>query len=182
MAQKISVLTPLAYIIVMISSLVIFSTIYRKNKIRKLTTFKPVYEQTFARDNYFALKEIPNVDKKLLRCALIRWAGEDIRQIVKMKQAKEILNALHQKGSLGDSTYQKFMTNEKIIEAELQMIGAEANEMHPNWGNNIFKTATEVAQVDGLRTRVAESEVVKKEYEETLANIRQRALVDLNED
>ncbi|VVT45309.1 uncharacterized protein SAPINGB_P000707 [Magnusiomyces paraingens] len=189
MAGKISVLTPLAYIFVIITSLVIFSSVYRRRKIQQLASLKPVYEQSFARNNYYTLKSQNEkaerdglkkpIPEKLINAALIRWAGEDVRQIVKMKQAKEQLTALHQRGSIGDITYNKFVTNEKAIEIELQIISQEANSIKEGWANTIFNVATEVSQSDGVSARIKEASKVKEDYEKTLQKIRQRALAEL---
>lgn len=189
MAGKISIFTPLAYIFVMITSLVIFSSVYRRRKVVQLASIKPVYEQSFARNNYFTLKaqnedaEINGQKKpipdKVIRAALIRWAGEDVRQIIKMKQAKDQLTTLHQRGSIGDGTYTKFITNEKAIEIELQVISQEANSIKEGWAATIFNVASEVSQSDGVTARIKEAAKVKEEYTKTLEKIRQRALEDL---
>lgn len=186
MAQKISILTPLAYIFVMVTALAVFSTVYRKRKIQQLASVKPIYETSFARNNYFTIKSLqeqsqggPNeIPSKLVSSALIRWAGEDVRQIIKMKQAKDTLTQLHQKGFIGDSTFTKFTTNEKAIELELQIISKEANSIKPGWETTIFNTATEVSQADGIRTRIEESQQLKEDYNKSLEKIRQRALAE----
>lgn len=191
MSQKISIFTPLAYIFVMITSLVIFSTVYRQRKLKQVAGLKPVYETSFARDNYFYSKNLleqqvadkvpvaKRIPESTIKAALVRWAGEDVRQLIKMKQSKETLTQLHQKGFVGDSTFTKFTTSEKAIELEIQEIAKEANSYKEGFGQAIFALASDVSQTDGIRTRLANAQKLKVEYQERLNKIRKDALAEL---
>lgn len=193
MAQNISILTPLAYIFVMITTFVVFSVVYRRRKVRQLSNIKPIYDLSFARDNYFYVKALfeenggkgsnkKQIPDTLIESALVRWAENDIRQIVKMKQSKEVLTQIHQKGFISDATYTKFITSEKALELEVQEIVREAEEFRKGLGEKIFGLTTDISQADGIRIRVKNAEKFKQEYQERWDKIKAKALADLEKE
>ena len=89
MAQSISILTPILYVAVLLTSLIVFSTVYRRRKLSDITKTEPWYTQNFPRELYFSLKDNPTTQKvpeKLIKAALIRWAAEDVRQMLKIER------------------------------------------------------------------------------------------------
>lgn len=192
MAQRISILTPLAYIFVMVTSIIVFSVVYRRRKVLQLSNLKPVYDISFARDNYFYVKDLYDqqkeekklpIDKRVplsvVHSALTRWAENDIRQIIKMKQNKEILTQMHQRGFIADSTYTKFVTSEKALELEVQDIVAEAESIQEGLGQQLFALVTDISQSDGLRVRMQNAQKLKAEYQERLDKVRAKAIAEL---
>ncbi|CDO53424.1 hypothetical protein DV451_003972 [Geotrichum candidum] len=180
MAQSISVYTPLAYVFVVVTALIIFSSVHRRRKIASLYSTEPIFNTNFARDNYFALKDLPkSPPEKILKAALLRWASEDVRKLLKLKTSKEILSTLHQRGSVGDNTWTKFLTQEKQVEVELNTIAQEANELKPEWANTLFQTAQEIALNQGLRKRLVETQKLKEDYQEQFDKVQKRTLEEL---
>lgn len=142
---------------------------------------EPFYPTSFARDNFFHLKSLEKTPpEKIMKAALIRWAAEDIRKLLKLKNNKEILSTLHQRGSVGDNTWTKFTAQEKALELEINQIAVIANELKPGWANLLFQTATEITQNEGLRKRIADTEDMKKDYQEKLDIIQKKSLEELS--
>lgn len=141
----------------------------------------PFYPTNFARDNYFALKSLEKPPpEKIIKAALIRWASEDVRKLLKIKACKEVLTTLHQRGSVGDNTWAKVTTQEKQLEFDINAIAAEANAIKPGWANTLFQTATEVTQNEGLRRRLADSQAMKVEFQEKLDIIQKKSLEEFS--
>lgn len=142
---------------------------------------EPFYTTAFARDNYYALKALEKPPpEKIMRAALLRWASEDVRKLLKIKSCKEVLTTLHQRGSVGDNTWTKVTTQEKQIELEINAIAAEANELKAGWANTIFQTATELTQNEGLRKRLADTKEMKAQFQEKLDIIQKKSLEEFS--
>lgn len=60
-----------------------------------------------------------------MKAALLHRAVEDIRRILEVKNAKQALSNLLQRGSVGDDLWQRFLRAEKEIEAELRDVVEE---------------------------------------------------------
>lgn len=139
------------------------------------------YPTNFARDNYYSLKALEKPPpEKIMKAALLRWASEDVRKLLKLKSNKEILGTLHQRGSIGDNTWTKFSAQEKQLEAEVNLIAAEANAMKPGWANALFQTATEITQNEGLRKRLADTQEMKLQFQEKLDIIQKKSLEEFS--
>lgn len=139
------------------------------------------FDTNFARDNYFALKDLEKPPpEKILKAALIRWASEDVRKLLKLKSCKEFLTTLHQRGSVGDNTWAKVTNQEKQLELEINSIAAEANAIKPDWANSLFQTATEVTQNEGLRKRLSDTQKMKEEFQEQLDIIQKKSLEEFS--
>ena len=96
------------------------------------------------------------VPDSVIKAALLRRATEDIHRIISMRNAKQALSTLLQRGSVGDDLWQRFQRGEKELEAELQDVVAEANALAAGWGQSIFQSANEMAANARLRDRIAE--------------------------
>lgn len=81
----------------------------------------------------------------LLKAALLQRAVEDVRRIWRLREDKPALSALLQKGSVGDEVWNRFISAEKEIEAEVVEVVGEANTFKEGWGQFIFNTASEMA-------------------------------------
>ncbi|CEH18198.1 Preprotein translocase subunit Sec66 [Ceraceosorus bombacis] len=68
----------------------------------------------------------------------------DVKRIIRMRDDKQAMAALVQKGSLGDETVARFALAEKELEAELLDVISEANTFREGWGQLIFPTAGEM--------------------------------------
>lgn len=65
------------------------------------------------------------VPEGVIRAALLRRAVEDIARIIQVRQAKQALNTLLQRGSVGEDLNQRFQRAEKEIEEELKDVVME---------------------------------------------------------
>ena len=135
--MALSIFVPIGYITVLIVSLSIFSKVYRKRT--ALALAKDHGNSWFAeghpeRDIYQTLVQaaatasaqssegngnvaaIPDI---VLKAALLNRAMTDVKRIIRMRDDKQALSVLLQKGSIGDETMAKFTMAEKELEAEI---------------------------------------------------------------
>jgi translocation protein SEC66 len=149
---------PFAYLTILIGSLTVFSTLYRKRQAAKTASLSPWFPPHLQRDIYLTLlhKEDPKVPDSILKAALLRRATEDIHRIVQVRNAKQALQGLLQRGSVGDDLWQRFQRAEKEIEEELRDVVTEANAYAPNWGQSIFQSASEMAQNTQIRSQLTD--------------------------
>lgn len=152
-----SLLLPIAYLIVLIGSLAIFSTLYRRRQAAATLSLEPWFPQHLPRNIYLSLLELQTTQKipdTILRAALLRRAVEDIHRLMQLRSQKPALLQLLQRGSVGDDLFKRFQAAEKEMELELKDVQAEANALAPlpsganpatAWGNTIFQSASEMA-------------------------------------
>jgi translocation protein SEC66 len=126
MVNWIGLAIPFAYLGILIGSLAVFSSLYRKNKAAKAASLAPWFPAHLQRNVYLSLLHIdpeagaPKVPDSVLKAALLRRATEDIHRIVQVRNAKQALSTLLQRGSVGDDLWQRFQRAEKEIEDELR--------------------------------------------------------------
>ncbi|KAH8676299.1 Sec62/63 complex, subunit Sec66 [Xylariales sp. PMI_506] len=191
-----SLALPFGYIFVLVSSLYVFSTIYRKRRAVQLANLEPWFPPHLQKQVYSSLLEIAATDgaeKKgtkvpdsVIRAALLRRAVEDIGRIIQVRQAKQALNVLLQRGSVGEDLNHRFQRAEKEIEEELKEVVMEANALAPGWGQTIFQSANEMAANAILRKRLDEIQgqvdSEKEWWEKRREIIRQDFEKELDED
>lgn len=121
---------PFAYLFILGGSLAVFSNLNRKRKVAKAQSLEPWFPQHLQRNIYLSLlhMENPKVPDSILKAALLRRATEDIHRIVQIRNAKQALQVLLQRGSVGDDLWQRFQRAEKEIEEELRDV---VNEVCP---------------------------------------------------
>ncbi|GIK07458.1 translocation protein S66 [Aspergillus viridinutans] len=167
MVDWLSLAVPLAYLGVLLGSLATFSSLYRKRKARKATSLEPWFPPHLQRDIYFSLlhhdppasssskeKKAPAVPETVLKAALLRRATEDIKRVMALRNQKQALAMLLQRGSVGDDLWQRFQRAEKEMEDEVRDVVAEANAYVPNWGQTIFQSANEMLNNALFRERL----------------------------
>ncbi|QKX54008.1 uncharacterized protein TRUGW13939_01090 [Talaromyces rugulosus] len=167
MVDWVSLAIPFAYLGILIGSLAIFSSLYRKRKAVKALSFEPWFPSHLQRDIYFSLlhieppsssggkdKKAPAVPETVLKAALLRRAGEDIKRVMAIRDQKQALSLLLQRGSVGDDLWQRFQRAEKEMEDEVRDVVQEANAYYPNWGQIIFQSAREMDQNALFRQRI----------------------------
>lgn len=146
---------------------------------------EPWYPDNFAKELYFAVVDKKDEIKdekefdKLAKSALIRWASEDLRRFIKMRENKQVLTGLHQRGAVGDEIWNRFTTSEKLLELELQEVAKEAETYQEGWSQQLFQTATEVTQNEAIRKRMAEFPKQQQDYREAYEAARKSSLADL---
>lgn len=159
--MALSIFVPIGYITVLVISLSIFSKVYRKRTAQALIREhgSPWFPEGHPeRDIYQTLVQasasssgegddagkqatVPDV---VLKAALLNRAMADVRRIIRMRDDKQALQVLLQKGSIGDETMAKFALAEKELEAEILDVVSEANTFREGWGQLIFPTASEM--------------------------------------
>lgn len=148
---------PIGYITVLVVSLSIFSKVYRRRTAEALVREhgQPWFPEGHPeRDIYQTLVQASSasgtekqqnvVPDVVLKAALLNRAMADVRRIIRMRDDKQALTALLQKGSIGDETMAKFNLAEKELEAEILDVVSEANTFREGWGQLIFPTASEM--------------------------------------
>lgn len=70
---------------------------------------------------------------------------------MRIREDKPALQALLQKGSVGDDLWNSFLAAEKEMEAEIVEVMAEANSFVEGWGPAIFQTANEMIANEKMR-------------------------------
>ncbi|KAG8923111.1 translocation protein S66 [Tulasnella sp. 417] len=145
MASSISLVVPVTYITLLVGSLLIFSRIYRKRTAARIAQQEPWFPSHPERDTYISLLQMqPPVSDVLLKAALLRRAVTDVQRILAFREDKAALQALLQKGSIGDDLWNAFLAAEKELEAEIVEVVGEANSFREGWGQFIFQSASEV--------------------------------------
>ncbi|KAH7915019.1 Pre protein translocase subunit Sec66-domain-containing protein [Hygrophoropsis aurantiaca] len=146
-----SVLVPVLYISIVITSLLVFSHFYRKRNAGKL--YEPYFPSHPERDIYVSLlqKNDPPANETLLKSALVRRAMTDVGRVLRLREDKPALQNLLQKGSIGDDLWNSMLQAEKELEAEIMEVVAEANTFVEGWGSIIFQTANEMIANEKMR-------------------------------
>lgn len=179
---------PIAYLFILLGSLAVFSSLYRKRKAATAASLEPWFPQHLQRNVYLSLlhMENPKVPDSILKAALLRRATEDIHRIVQIRNAKQAIQVLLQRGSVGDDLWQRFQRAEKEIEDELRDVVQEANAFAPNWGQTIFQSASEMAQNNHIRERLDEITsklpAEKEWWEKRRASIQSDFMKELEEE
>ncbi|KAF8212309.1 Pre protein translocase subunit Sec66-domain-containing protein [Mycena galopus ATCC 62051] len=146
-----SVWVPVLYMFIVFGGLAAFSFIYRRNARKKSL---PKYFPTHAERNAYVTllqKTDPPASDALLKSALVRRAMADVHRVLRLREDKPALQALLQKGSIGDDLWNSLLAAEKEMEAEIIEVVAEANSFVEGWGQVIFPTANEMIANEKMR-------------------------------
>ncbi|KAJ7172556.1 translocation protein sec66 [Mycena filopes] len=160
-----SVLVPVLYMIIVFGGLGVFSYIYRRNAASKsLPSYFPTHAE---RNAYVTLlqKTDPPASDALLKSALVRRAMADVHRVLRIREDKPALQALLQKGSVGDDLWNSLLAAEKELEAEIMEVVAEANTFVEGWGQVIFPTANEMIANEKMRGLYESSEETRQALE-----------------
>jgi translocation protein SEC66 len=135
---------PIAYIGILAGSFAVFTNLYRKRKAANAASLEPWFPTHLQRNVYLSLlhMENPKVPDSILKAALLRRATEDIHRIVQIRNAKQALQVLLQRGSVGDDLWQRFQRAEKEIEEELRDVVNEVSGFSTIFGNNLLRSHT----------------------------------------
>lgn len=170
--MALSIWVPLGYIGVLVVSLSLFSSVYRKRSAKNLAkgSSEPWFPEGHPdRDLYQSLvaaaAEGQKIPDEILKGALLARAMTDVKRIMQMRDDKQALQVLLQKGSIGDETTARFALAEKELEAEILDVVGEANTFREGWGQIIFPTASEMV-----------THVKQKEVYHNIPNERKRQI------
>jgi translocation protein SEC66 len=97
------------------------------------------------------LSHDPQPPTHILAAALMRRAMTDVQRVLQIRDSKQALGALLQKGLIGDDFWNQFQEAEKELEAELTELVQEANTFRPNWGQSIFAQANDMVNHQRLK-------------------------------
>lgn len=128
MVNWISLAIPFAYLGILIGSLATFSSLYRRRKAAKAASLEPWFPPHLQKNIYLSLLHMRSdegstkVPDSVLKAALLRRATEDIHRIITIRNAKQALSTLLQRGSVGDDIWQQFLRAEKEMEEELREV------------------------------------------------------------
>lgn len=167
---SVSLWTPLAYVLVLLTALVVFSSIYRGRKRDRLAQISQFYPRNYAQEIYQDLKSQQKVPQKLRNCALVAWAAEDITRMIRMREMEPHVASLHQQGIVGDQFHEIFTGSRKITEQELPEVAAEAAQVDPQW-SYVIQSAMDVAQQNAVRRRMNQLDVFKEEYRQMVGRV-----------
>lgn len=149
--MALSIWVPIGYIGALVLSLSLFSSVYRGRSAKNLAkgSEQPWFpEDHHERDVYQSLVSAAasgsNIPDHVLKAALLARAMTDVKRIIQMRDDKQALGVLVQKGSIGDQTTARFALAEKEIEAEILDVVTEANTFREGWGQIIFPQASEM--------------------------------------
>lgn len=145
--MALSIFVPIGYVATLVVSMLVFSRIYRRRSaINMAKSYQPWFPEGHeARDIYQTLVAAdPPAPEAVLKAALLNRAMTDVRRIMRMRDDKQALGTLLQKGSIGDETMARFALAEKELEAEILDVVSEANTFREGWGQLIFPTASEM--------------------------------------
>ena len=160
---KISVVTPLIYVGVLLGAFVMFSIFYRRNKIQKLAEIEPIFKENHPASLYAFLKlqyvdpEVPKDQKpheKVMKAALLRRGVEAIRRSLKLKENEPIFNRLYQERLIGDDVFRQFEFQAKFQEIEIKQIVQECESYKKGWAQLFFPVAQEICFNEALRRRL----------------------------
>ncbi|KAF2403719.1 translocation protein [Trichodelitschia bisporula] len=192
MVNWVGLALPFVYLGILVGSLATFSSLYRKRKASKAASLAPWFGPHVQRNVYLSLLHLdpdsgsPKVPESILKAALLRRATEDIHRILAVRNSKQALSTLLQRGSVGDDLWQRFLRAEKEIEEELRDVVNEANAFAPNWGQVIFQSANEMANNQLVRKRMdelqAQAKVDREWWDQKRAAIQAEFMKELDED
>jgi len=115
-------------------------------------TVEPYFGPHQERNAYVTLLQMdPQPPESVLKAALMRRAMQDVYRLIRIREDKPALQALLQKGSVGDDLTTSLNAAEAELSAEILEVVHEANSFVPNWGQFIFPSASEI--VANERTR-----------------------------
>ena len=125
-----SLLVPVAYLIILIGSLATFSSIYRRRKAASVLNLEPYFPPHTQRDIYNSLMNLEGETKvpdSILRAALLARAQEDITRIIEIRTRKQALSTLLQRGVIGDEIWQRLLRAEQEMEVEVKDVAMEVS-------------------------------------------------------
>ena len=165
MAISAGALAAIAYLILVLGSLTVFSTVYRRRKALQSANLEPWFPPNRERDVYLTLLHLDSpCPPKLLKAALLERAKEDISRIYTLRESKTAATQLLAQGSISESTWQQIIAAEAELNAEIADVIAEATALGGSeWGQSILPQANEYHQKTTILNTIERS---KKQAEE----------------
>ena len=119
---------------------------------------EPYFPSHPERNAYVTLLQMtdPPAPDSVLKAALIQRACADVRRVLRIREDKPALQALIQKGCVGDDIWEALNAAEKETETEILEVMHEANSFVMGWGGFIFNTASEIVANEQTRSLLIE--------------------------
>lgn len=171
--KVISFYTPLVYVSILIISLMIFASQYRKRQIAKMSRLPSLFDEHQARDLYKDIKQLESTEKvheKVLKGALLNRGAEAVRRTIKLKEIAPQIEILYKNGSIGEDYWQRYQTEIKLVDLEFKECIQEAEILKPGWAQLFVTVCKEICFNQALRRRYNAIDKRKQE------SIRQWAL------
>ena len=175
--KSISVYTPLIYVFILVVSLVMFASNYRKKQAKKISEQPSIFDENDAHDLFFQIKEMSENEKvheKVLKAALLNRGAESVRRSLKLKELAPQINLLYKNGSIGEDYWKRFETEVKLIELEFKDTLQEAERLQPGWVQLFVMVCKEICFNQALSRRyqsiLKRKEVCIKEWELKINN------------
>ncbi|KAL6927721.1 hypothetical protein ACO0SA_004344 [Hanseniaspora valbyensis] len=127
--KKISILTPIIYVSLLLFSLVYLQKYVAHKKQAKSIETPSIFEDNYKpREIYYAIKEDKfesnngsnKIDENLLLSALIHRGASVIRYKIKLTETKQTFDILYKLGSMGEDFFERYEREFNLIELELQ--------------------------------------------------------------
>ncbi|KAK4048739.1 Translocation protein S66 [Microbotryomycetes sp. JL221] len=148
----VSVLVPLSYLVFLFGSLAVFSRFYRKRQHDSSKVVESWFPKHKSRDLYISLLSMePPPARPVLIAALLRRAMDDVRMIWDVRDSKQALQTMLQKGQVGDELWERFTRAEKELEAEIVEVVGEANTFQEGYGQQLFGLASEMVTHERIK-------------------------------
>eukprot|EP00611_Tribonema_gayanum_P027327 TRINITY_DN6725_c0_g1_i4.p1 TRINITY_DN6725_c0_g1~~TRINITY_DN6725_c0_g1_i4.p1 ORF type:complete len:251 (-),score=93.39 TRINITY_DN6725_c0_g1_i4:153-905(-) len=97
-------------------------------------------------EEYYEAKEAAGDDATALRNPLLKRAIADIPIIMRLQKEGPGMQNLYQQAMIGDREWQAYQAAEALIGEEIEQVQAEAEEIEPGWGQQIWRMASELRQ------------------------------------
>lgn len=189
-AMALSISVPIAYIVTLFASLALFSKFYRARTQRRSIKFQEAASEDVDvqpdRAIYQALsnvqEEYPDlpanaeewiVPRHLLQASLLARAVAALRRMSSLREDKQALQSLLDRGSLGDDAATMLEAKENETRNEAFDIARQAGRFNPNWSKLIFENANQISINLTFRDVLLN---ISKQREEEVAKMRQMGM------
>ncbi|CAG8433206.1 518_t:CDS:2 [Ambispora gerdemannii] len=170
-----------SYIVGMLMVMSTFSYFWRRRK-NAGSHHEPWFTEHKERDIYITLlQQDPPVDEILLKSALLRRAVTDIQRISKLRDDKQALANLVQKGAVGDDLWTAFLEAENELGQEINAVILEANTFTDEWGRYIFTNAGEMVRHQKLKDIKNDMKELKEREEKAAKRREEREKIETEE-
>lgn len=170
--KAVSVYTPLVYVSILVISLMIFASKYRKNQVKKLTELPSIFDEHEARDLYYSIQELSETEQihpKVLKAALLNRGAEAVRRTIKLREVAVQIEILYKNGSVDDKYWQRYQNEMKLVDLELKNCIEEAERLQPEWPQAFVNLCREICFNQALQRRydsiLDRKNVYKKQYQ-----------------
>ncbi|SCU91989.1 LAMI_0E08240g1_1 [Lachancea mirantina] len=173
--KSVSFYTPMVYVSILLISLVIFASRYRRKTIKELSELPSMFDESVARDLYFEIQGLAEtgeskVHEKVVKAALLNRGAEAIRRTLKLKESEPQITVLYKNGSVGEEYWKRYQNEVKLTELEFKECIQEAEKLQPGWAQLFVAISKEICFNQAMARRY-ESILTRKEV-----NINQWAL------